>query len=712
MEKIAIAPDGTKTIYRLAQDQTGNQYWSKVNDVVGGVNSAYNTVAKNLAKTSDNILQDRRSLGQRTRADLANSLSLFDEAMVDAGQQTTGLLTGLKSGALKTAGVIADVWGKEHPWLVNENTGIDLYKKAMAIDSTRANEQKLMEEFNQEKGVPAAIGGSLPYILTGSLIGPTVNKVVGKTLEDVTDVAKQVGNESKSLLAKGSRAAATSELPPVKWAGNKAVKEYVEPLENWSNAIKQRSPMASPYRTGTLKDVLGGTVLGGLEGAVNSDLDTASGAEAGLFGAVAGRALKPYIENAKLPNDPSYNEALKRIEGKGYVPLPGEVLDSPKLQSEEHAMRSHDKYSALLKEHDAANQRVINREAYSAMGANAEHMTPADISAHIDVVKDKYQQLERQTAARIEQSDIASLKQHAKTLEGSTTDEGIKASKYAKDYLKKFDKFRAQQTVTRNSVTGRMQGATQPGAPWQQLRSEIKEDITNLSNKGEWRAASALQPFLNTLDAAVESGLTKLGKTPEEGAAIVANWKDLNEQYAMGKLLMHKGMDAFGNVDPTRLNSHFMRTDPERYLQNKGGRITKLFDVARTAPIEKRQAGSSLSGLNMSEVGVEPKRTERQVFLSTPASLVPGPLSEAYFRAYRQGYPQVTGLIPFMSGEGLKNTGLYTRAMAQSSQIHPTIINAVSSGVNNTMDFVQHPIQTVQDMLSNIMSSKRAENQK
>lgn len=705
IDKVFIDEAGNKTLMRVGVNKaTGAKEWVPVPMASTWPASE---VAKSEAEDLKNVLMSKQTPVSKIREAEFRALPAIDKAMISAGRETTGLGTGTAEVGLNLAGAIADAWSQKYPWLIDYKTAAKPGQLADRLAKQRAEDTNVNREAIANQGLPGALGASLPYVLTSALAGPLARKAADSALSTVEDVAQNIGSESKTLLARGSRAAAASDIAPLKWAGNKAVTEYVEPLEKWATARKLQQPMASPFRQGTASDILGSTALGAVEGGLNADSDAKNGAMAGLFGGISGRLLKPYIEAAPRPNDQAYNEAVANRTARGRVPLPGEVLDDPALQSEEHAMRSHDNYSRLLKQHDLANQKVDNRDAYAAMGVDtgATSMTPAQLSEHLANVSEQYKTLEAQSKARLEPADLAELRSHTMSLAGGISDEAVKASKVAQEYYKKFTALRDSQKVNRAS-NGRMQPGVVDGTAWQNLRSELKEDIASYRDKGDNKSVDALRPFLTKIDTALEKGITKLGGSPEEGTALVGKWKDLNEQYAMGKLLMNHGLDAFGDVNPTRLNSYFMTNDPERYLQGKGGRVKTLFDIARLAPIEKRQAGSSLSGLNMTEVGVEPKRTEREIFMSTPARLMPKALSEAYFRMYRRGYPGVTGLVPGMNGKDFGNTGLYTRSLAQGSQVHPAIINGIADTASGVRDFMDHPQLTIQEMIKKLLSSK------
>lgn len=708
VEKVAIGPNGERALYRLAtNDVTGDRKWVLVRPTdlhYAGLGSEHlDNVIHRLSDNPENVIEDRRTGVTKARAADAETMSIPDKIKFGIAETGSGFAEGIKELAYNTDGFISSLLG-------NDEAATESWRKAQGVINRRIRNRELLNEYSHSARPWAALGSAPYYLLSGVLAGPTARHISSAATTAVADTAKTVASETKNVFARNLRAAAESKIPPVKWFGEKAVKDHIVPIEQWVAERKLRPPMKSPYRAGTLDDILGGTLLGAVEGGLNADLDIADGAKASLMGSLSGRILKPYLENAKLPDDTAYSQSLQRVKAKGYVPLPGELLDDPSLQSREHAMRSHDKYSALLKNHDNANEVALNRLAYGLIGVKADRLPPAQLRAAITNLQNQYSNLEAQTVVKLDQPSLAALNAHVLGLTKTTTFEGTQAAKLAHEYLLKMKHLRGQQARGRDSATGRIKPSVTDSVNWQKLRSDLKEDIASFSAKGENDKVRALKPFVDALDNAVVRGLRATGKTAEEGEALVNKWRNLNEQYAMGKILMHHGMDAFGNVSPDRLSRYFTNHDAERYLMgalDENAPVNTLHDIARTAPIERRQMGSSLSGLNEVEVGKDSQKTQRQIFLGTPAALMPKALTEAYFRNYRAGRPQVTGLLNF-DGKGLARTELYTRALAQASQIHPTIIDYTEDAVSKAL----HPARTLQETIDFILRrAKINENQ-
>jgi hypothetical protein len=711
-EKVAIGPNGERVIFRSAvNESTGETQWFKVPDIIGGASNAYAQMAKNLSESPENVLEDRRSAQSKQLAQMANELSPFDEAMVEAGQVATGFGTGLKSASMKTAGVLADVWGQKYPWLVDPETGIKLYQKTQDLDESRAREQELMTEFNQEKGLPAIAGGMLPYMLTSAFAGPMSKKVAGSTLDALESTTELAKTEAKGLLNRTVNAAANSAIPGIKQFGRQAQIEWTEPLAAAKEVAKKQQPWMSAYRKGTVQDVLGSTALGAAEGAVNSDLDAGSGAIGGLSGGVLGRSLKYKLEPAPLPNKPAYNELMAHREAWGRRNTPGEKLDNPSLQTMIAGLRNADETSLVLKNFDDANRLADNAHAFKAMGYEGNTIIKDSLNAFSKALSAEYNLLASKTTARLDQSDLSNLRTHAMSLAGQSTDEGIQAAKAANDWLNKLKTFRKQQSTMRR-VNGQFDSQVE-GKIWQDLRSELEEDIKAAFKSGKPNVGRALKPFLDTLNGAADRGIARLGRTEEEGLEILANWKDLDERYAMSKILKEHGLDDVTlNVNPTKLYNYFRTEDPERLITGnygKNGRINALYDIAEGRPVDIEQAGSTLSGLSVTDKGKKQKTSLAVKLMQSPDYQKPGALNEALLRLHLSpGWsPAVHGYsFGALNGKGPRSAVNLARSFAQSSQFTPSLVNGAIDIGKDTYDFAQHPMQTIQDMIANVINRK------
>lgn len=705
-EKVAIGPNGERVIYRSAiNDATGETQWFKVPDDYTTNHVPYQTVAKNLP-----ILADYRTAQTKSQDDLASSLSPLDQAMIEAGRVASGFGSGIKSAALKTGGVIADAWGREYPWLIDPDTGIRLYQKAMAEDSARTEEQKLMEGFDRNKGLPAIAGGMLPYMVTSALAGPITKKIAGSALDAVEATADFAKTEAKTVLGKTVDAMANSRLPGIEQFGKQAQIEWTQPLAAAKAIAQKQQPWLSAYRKGAIQDILGSTILGAAEGTFNNDLDLKSGAMAGLSGGLLGRGLKYKLEPAPLPNKPAYNELMERRKAWGRRNTPGEVLDNPAMQTMEHGLRNADETSLVLKNFDDANRLADNAHAFKAMGYDGNTITKDQLNAFSKSLGDEYNTLVSKVTARFDKSDLVNLKKYALSLAGQSTDEGVQAAKAANDWIKKFETLRKQQSTVRRA-NGQFDSQVE-GKTWQDLRSELKEDIKAAFNNDKPNLGRSLKPFLDALNNAADKGITRLGRTPEEGQQILAHVKDLDERFAMSKILKEHGLDDVTlNVNPTKLYNYFRTEDPERLITGnygKNGRINALYDIAEGRPIDMEQAGSTLSGLNVKDKGQKEKASLITKLSQSPDYQKPGMLNEMALRLYLSPNwsPAVHGYsFGALNGKGPRTAVNLARSFAQSSQFTPDLVNsAFNAGtyLEDKYNSAQKGIDTIWKAIENM----------
>lgn len=735
-EKIAIGPNGERIIYRLAiNEETGDEAWVKVPDYIGGANSPYQEVAKKMSGYINNILSDDRDSGVKLQDELAQSLPPFpigadfnsdfpfihphlndarqNEHSIQYGRVGTGFMSGLKSTGLKTAGVIANEWGKEYPNLVNPEIGLNLYMSALNEDARREKEQKLMEGFDRNSGIGAISGGMPLYMLTSALAGPMTKKLAGSTLDAIESTANLAKAESRSALTKVVDAAANSDDIGLKWFGKRAQSEWTKPLAEAKSIASKQKPFLSDYRKGLATDILGSTILGGIEGTLNSDLDAKSGALAGLSGSLLGRSLKYKLEPAPLPSNNAYNELMNKRKSWGRRNTPGEILDNPALQTMEHGIRNSDRTSYVMKKFDDANRMADNAYAFKAMGYEGDIMDKASLNKYTKSLSDDYETLAGKTTARLEKADLTNLQRHTASLTKRGTDESIAASKAANEWLVKLRSFRDEQNrVRRNNGQFDNQAS---GKTWQDYRSELKEDIKSAFANNNPKVGRALKPFLDTLNNAADRGITRLGRTPEEGKQILANWKDLDEKYAMSKILKEHGMDDVTmNVNPTKLYNYFRTEDPERLITGnygKNGRINALYDIAEGRPIELEQAGSSISGLNVKDKGEKVKDTLTRKLFQSPDYQKPGFIDELSLRMYLSPTfsPAVHGYsFGLLNGKGPRTAVNLARSFSQSSQMTPGIVNSAidaKNWVEDKYNSAQQGLDTIWKAIQN-MSGK------
>ncbi len=406
---------------------------------------------------------------------------------------------------------------------------------------------------------------------------------------------------------------------------------------------------------------------------------------------MGGEMIGPAVRRSPDFYSPQDKALIEWGESQGMQFLPGQRTGNRGQQMFEAGLRSDADWATTIKQYDANNDTVMNRIAYEAMGiprGKVDAMTPDKLREHKDMLQAEYQALEAGTVGRIDAPVMREMDAHIKSLESLKGSDAVKNAKAARAAYENLQNLSTRET--RKDARGRFVQRTFDGKEYQTLRTNLKDQITKAYNDGNVGRARALQPMLDQLDAGMEKGIRQFG-----GEASAAQWKDLNERYAMTKLFIEKGSTPTGNIDPARLTAYFQSSDPERMLLESGGRVTDLHKLAKLNYVMKNQAGSALTGTGMMTYKKNPtKQSMRQRLLSSPAGSAVPFIPEMMLKRYAGGYPSVSGYLGMGIGDGLAgrpflggnlgrlwdHPGLYTRALAQGTQVHPA---AIEGGIDS-----------------------------
>lgn len=623
--------------------------------------------------TQNELLARSKGANEHVRYQMVKAAPWYDKMAVGAGRELDSLASGVNNLGYGVAGTIADIWHQEHPSLVGGDVATNMFDRMMEEDRTHAIKNEVMSQFDANKGAGGNIGAMLPYLISGRGAGPLINKAAETLAGGLLEGPVAVAGSARGAITKLVDRMAASNKTPIKNIGGQIKDEITDPLANWSSAMKLRPTIKNPYTEGMVGDVLGGTTLGGLESAIHPDQDWWEGALSSGAGSLAGVMAKPFVAN--MPDFRAGNETEKDLLDWGWRQgmrfLPGMETGSKRLQKFEHAMRSDSQLGDSLALHDNSNAIVNNRIAANAMGMkgadqlNGLSLTPKELTAHFDDIGKQYDMLEAGTVAHFRPQDINNIRGLAtKTIADKTIDASI--GKLVKGYA---DKIMAM-APSRNPLTGKIMPSVLGGDNYKEIRRNLRSDINDAYAKSDTRKAEALAPLLQHVDDAVERGVGAKG-----GTATVAEWKDLNERYAMTSLIIEHGMTPTGQFAPERILNHLMGSDTKRLLTDQGGRIKDLQQAAKIAYMDKVQEGSDLSGMgvrNISNAG-NPNLVEK-LLMTGHAGWVPA-LPRMALAAYTKlGYPAKTGLLN-MSGKGYGNPSLYTRALQQAVQPYPEAID-------------------------------------
>ena len=351
---------------------------------------------------------------------------------------------------------------------------------------------------------------------------------------------------------------------------------------------------------------------------------------------------------------------------------PGMEKGSRRLQKFEAGLRESGDYSDSMGQFDRANTDIMNDVAWEAAGVPKEmvgEMTPDRLGEWMTSLSDQYKKLELDTTGRMSKVGRKDIRRIVSDLESNKSPSGKKAYAVAKSYL---DQMEIMFKPVRDA-RGRMTKATFTGKDYQTLRQAMKEDMDAAFNSDKPFIPKALKGMIDLLDKGLEHGMRAHG-----GKAKAQQWKDLNEKYAMTHLLLEKGVNSLGKLDPRKLGNHLMATDAKRTLLEKGGRIKDLQKLVKVDEMSRTQAGSGLSGSNMIPIRQSGKLSPFQALMQTPAGGMLPLVHSAYMSAYRKGWPSKTGLLNMDRKNKYWSPTKIARAAQQSAQPYPKVYDLVT----------------------------------
>ena len=588
----------------------------------------------------------------------AREMGSFKKTMVHAGRT----VDKLGAGTADIGDFIAYVAGDEGA--IDRN--IDRQKD-------QAQKDKLFQQMEQDGGWESVVGGSLPYVAIDAAIGPFARKLASAGISGLGNLAVKGGKEGGGMLASGIKAASELNIPGITPLAKQMKKEWVKPVQKYAQGASKRYPRVDIKSEAWLPDVVGGTATGAVEGGLHYDRNMAEGAVSGAYGGVAGTAARPLL--SKMPDQygsKNISDTLDWAHDQGFRKLPGFQTGLRRWQSAESAMRSSDEYSSLVSGFDKANNRAINATAYKAMGVprdKIEDMGTKEFKAHIDSLRSNYETLVDGTKGRFDAEDITALYKHRAELAKTNTAEGRRNTKLVSDYI---EDIRMHARTPTRGPDGRMKPTTLDGKEYQRIRRHIKQQIDTATHNKDLAKVDALKPLMDSLDMSLDKGIQHSGKYTS------AQWKDLNEKYAMANLLQKSGFDVNGNIDMQKLATNLEATDMNRILQGEGGRVKDLHQIARLANIQKHQAGSDMTGLGISDATKTNKSRLAKFIIPEGVSSMK---DKALFESYVRGWPKKSGLLN-MNRKGLWQPSTFARSVHQDTQFIPD----TASGIKDVWD--------------------------
>lgn len=468
-----------------------------------------------------------------------------------------------------------------------------------------------------ENPLSTTIGETIPYLATGSAGERALVKLGSK----VSPLVKEASIGANRALGNTVEANRLASMP----------KKFSSDLVNTSNAIVR------------------GGVTGAAEGAASYDQSALEGATfSTLGGAMSHMGILSPLKKVRSERDKAGKEIIDEMYENGFQITPGVRSGNRTLQVEEAAMANsarfgQDYYNAVTR----PNERRMTDMAGEAIGLdtkNRDMLSQTELAGHMDNLSNQYKQLEADTVGKISLDSKRAIGQVLKDAQPVKNRNQSKAAKARYETL--VDASNEINTVLQPFTDRNGKFAVQrfDGARYQDATQYLNDQISKAYNDGDKILAKSLKRIKTELDKSIESGM---GKTKAK------EWRDLNERYAMSRMLMENGLTPSGKVDPTRLTSAVMNNDEAvRTLTKKGGRIRKFQDIARYNDVLRNVEGGDLTGL-----GTADKQHNRGLF-TRASDLLMSPLDAA-----KLGYKTNTLTYPFIGRKLSPVHGLSTEAL-------------------------------------------------
>lgn len=529
---------------------------------------------------------------------IRSNQSLMDKiAQADKQGWIEGILRGADNTINEFSTGIEDLADKHLPSAISDVLAYRPFGENGLTPEQRIARRKAEMEANNEDQVartlanPASttIGSMLPYFGTGRIAELGIDAIT-KTVSPITKqlVQKSIGTVGR---LEGSSGGSIGEL------GRKANLEL--------SRMKEKPYFTNDFRE-RFKYGMKMPVIGAAEGSLNYNQTAGEGALYSTLGILPG-TVGPLRMFNKVENvsDANRRAIIDEMYGRGFAITPGVRTANRQMQVEEAGMKNSDVLGDFYHQNIArVNQRKVTELAGDAMGLNGKNRdtwSQAELSAHLDDLSKQYKNLEANTTGRLTPAYMKAtddLLDYLKPVNGPTGPRRNTSAEAKAVYnrVKSFaDEIRSESTAG-PGVSG-IQNRTFTGSQYQKWRSKIQNATTEAYQSGNRELGDALSKLRQNLDSALESGMNK--KT-------AAEWKDLNERYAMTNLVMNKGMNSTGKVDADMIENAMMAEgEAIRTLTGKGGRIKNLQDIARYNNILKDVEGGSLTGLGVADYSAD-----------------------------------------------------------------------------------------------------------
>lgn len=616
----------------------------------------------------------------KTYQQQAEEMGFAPAANIFLGRELSKLGAGTKDLALSLTGMTGQLFGSEgmQDWAAEGQR---------ALAKQQAMEDKTMGPLMEASGPAEIVGGMIPYVFSGAMAAPRIGTVGTKALNLVSAPVRT----TTSLPMKAFETAVEKGVQKGIPGAQRVMKETVEPRRLARAKSEARQPFVDPHREHDVRDVLGGTGLGAIEGAMHYDLTPAQGAISGAFGGVLGKAIRPQL--SRHPN--LHAEDNKRIldwyETQGATLLPGARLNSKPMQMFESALESDPTpYSDIMSRFKTNNRMIDNQIAFEAMGiprGQVNQMNPERWTQHINNLRNEFDSLVQASKVDFTRNEFGELTRLSNRLMNKAVTPGLSGmkNKAAKEYSDKVVPFIDELRVLGGETPQGIRPRTITGAEYQDITERLNASIKDAYDNNKPEIGRELLGLKKMLDRGLDRGIQ--ATDPK----LAARWDEVRRKWSNTQMIKDYGMTATGDLDINKLSSYFKSSDMENMLKETGGPKQNLYKLVKKQEIMNDMAKA---GLKSDTLGHE---TSNFAKVGTFHNLLTGglgralsPLANLYLKMYAAGWsPAELGYLG-LSGKELGDVTNYIRALEQEGQYHSQLIDKTTGLVKRLEDVPQN----------------------
>jgi hypothetical protein len=563
----------------------------------------------------ERVLEMRGPAAQQRAAE-AESMPFYQKVLPIIGDEFKSLYHGSKDVAAMTR-TANDLLAQQYPGVFpGERT--DMERLADRTDTKLRQQGRAQErELFKELDESTTIGQlarMAPYLATGRLISSPVEKAVGAGLDKYKKL--RYGNQTMGINATG------------------------------------RKPI--------VPELIGDLTAGAVEGAMHEDETPFEGMMSSVIGSAVGKTQAGRLEKAAI-DDSLYDTSLveRFIKDKGYVASPGMRTGNVNMQEIDSKQSKRPSLKNWYKVKDANNRKVLLNEILEASGlarigvAELEGIKPSQMDSVLKSMGKEFDELEATSNGIIPAASVQSLIAQANELIPSLP---VNLANKLKQNLKIMAKGDTEMDVTFS------------GKDFKGNMSRIKNAKTD-AMKVDSDLAALYDNMADVYKTGLETGM---------GGVKAEAWRDVNERWALTKLIQEKALDVNGVFSGQKLLRDLEVNDIDRITAGRGGeRIKRFHDVAKMVDIENKQShvdfGEGLSGLSSKE-----KRLQEELgpgWIKTPSvgdtDPVTGFLLNRQYGGYIGGPIMMEGLL----GAPRDSVSRFTRAMEQGTDSRMGLLN-------------------------------------